>query len=362
MAAVLRTADGPFELDDVLLDPPGHGEIVVRVAGVGFCHTDMLPRTPVVRPPIVAGHEASGVVEAVGAGVAGLLEGDHVVLTFDSCGDCVNCLAAQPAYCDEFWPRNMSGFRADRPTTVRDSAGEPVQGRWFGQSSFATKTVVAARNAIKVDPDLPLDKLGPLSCGVLTGAGAVFHSLAVRPGSSIAVFGTGTVGLCAVMAATVAGAATIVAVDVHPDRLRLAAELGATHTIDGRDGDLAGRLRAAVPGGLDCTLDTTGRPEVISSAVDALRMRGVCGLVGTPHGKLALRAEQFALGRTVKGILEGDAVPKSLIPKLIALWRQGRFPFDRLITTFGLEKINEAEQAMKSGTVVKPVLLPSEES
>lgn len=353
---MLRAPDGPFQLEEVVLDGPGHGEVVVRIVGVGLCHTDLLPRTPVVKPPVIAGHEASGVVEVVGEGVDGLRVGDHVVLSFDSCGECVNCLAAQPAYCESFWPRNLSGKRADRTTNARDSDGNPVKGRWFGQSSFATHSVVAARNTIKVDPALPLELLGPLACGVLTGAGSVFNSLAVEPGSAIAVFGAGTVGLCAVMAARVAGAATIVAVDVNPRRLRLAEELGATHVFDGTA--TAADFRALTDGGFEYTLDTTGVPSVISTAIDVLRLRGVCGLLGVQRKDLAIRPDQLALGRTVKGILEGDAVPRLLIPKLTALWRQGRFPFDRLVTTFPLEKINEAEAAMCGGTVVKPVLLP----
>ncbi|NMN95875.1 NAD(P)-dependent alcohol dehydrogenase [Antrihabitans stalactiti] len=359
-AAVLRTADGPFELEDVLLDAPGHGQIVVRIAGVGVCHSDFLPRTPMAKPPIITGHEGAGVVEVVGDGSEGLQVGDHVVLSFDSCGTCRNCLDAQPAYCETFWPRNMSGYRPGRPTNVRDGAGEPIKGNWFGQSSFANLSVVAARNAIKVDPTLPLELLGPLSCGVLTGAGSVFNSLGVESGSSIAVFGAGTVGLSAIMAAQVAGATTIVAVDRNPDRLQLAEKLGATHSFEASTDNLAVAMKALVHGGLDYSLDTTGVPSVISTAIDILRLRGVCGCVGVQLKPLELRPDQLAFGRTIKGILEGDSVPKLLIPKLIALWQQGRFPFDELIQTFPLDQVNDAEQAMKSGAVVKPVLIPSQ--
>lgn len=357
-AAVLRAADGPFQVEDVEIDAPGPGQVLVRIAGVGICHSDFLPRTPMAKPPIVTGHEGSGVVAALGAGVTDLAIGDHVVLSFDSCGDCRNCLDAQPAYCTSFWPRNMSGFRPGRPTNVRDAQGQPVKGNWFGQSSFAEYSVVAARNAVKVDPSLPLELLGPLSCGVLTGAGSVFTSLDVQAGSSLAVFGTGTVGLSAVMAARVAGAAVIVAVDVNPDRLRLAEKLGATHTFVADTEDLVEVVKALVPGGLDYSLDTTGVPAVVSNAIDVLRLRGVCGCVGVQLKPLLVRPDQLAFGRTIKGILEGDSVPKLLIPRLLELWRQGRFPFDQLIRTFPLEQINEAERAMKSGAVVKPVLVP----
>ncbi|MFE3959304.1 NAD(P)-dependent alcohol dehydrogenase [Nocardia sp. NPDC059091] len=360
-AAVLRAADGPFRIEEVELDAPGHGQVLVRIAGTGICHSDFLPRTPMCKPPIVAGHEGAGEVIALGPGVAELAVGDHVVLSFDSCGACRNCLDAQPAYCESFWPRNMSGFRPGRPTTVRDAAGEPVMGNWFGQSSFAELSVVSARNAIKVDRALPMELLGPLSCGVLTGAGAVFTSLGVDAGDSLAVFGTGTVGLSAIMAARVAGATIIVAVDRHPDRLTLAEKLGATHTFVADTENLAETIKALMPGGLDYSLDTTGVPEVVSTAIDVLRLRGVCGCVGVQLKPLTVRPDQLALGRTIKGILEGDSVPKLLIPRLIDLWRQDRFPFHELIELFPLSRIDEAERAMKSGAVIKPVLIPGKD-
>lgn len=332
----------------------------MRVVGVGICHTDLLPRTPVVRPPVIPGHEASGVVEAVGAAVAGVGVGDHVVLSFRSCGTCRNCTDALPAYCDSFWPLNMSGYREGRTTNAADAAGRPLQARWFGQSSFADKCVVDARQVVKVDPSLPLELLGPLSCGVLTGAGSVFNALEVGPGNSIAIFGAGTVGLSAVMAASVAGATTIVAVDLKPQRLALAEELGATHTFPATEPDLAAQIRALVPGGLDFSLDNTGIPGVIATAVDILRLRGTAGMLGVALQPIPFTPKQFAMGRTVKGILMGDAVPRVLIPVMVELWQQGRFPFDRLVTTFPMDEINQAEKAMHAGDVVKPVLLPSD--
>lgn len=345
-------------MEEVEIADPGVGEIVVRLAGVGMCHTDFLPRTGVVAPPVVAGHEGAGVVVAVGPGVADLAVDDHVVLSFDHCGHCRNCLDAQPAYCAEFWPRNMSGFRPGRVTNIQDGAGKPIQGRWFGQSSFADLCVARAANAIKVDRALPLELLGPLSCGVLTGAGAVFSSLAVAPGSSFVVFGTGAVGLSAVMAARVAGATTIVAVDRNPDRLVAASEFGATHHFLSTGDDLLRSLQAVAPTGFDSTLDTTGTPEMMTAAIDVLRMRGVFAGVGAQLQALELRPDQLARGRTIKGVLVGDSNPKSAIPRLIDLWRAGLFPFDRLIQTFPLEAINDAERAMKSGAVIKPVLIP----
>jgi aryl-alcohol dehydrogenase len=251
----------------------------------------------------------------------------------------------------------MAGFRADRPTSIADSDGQPLQGRWFGQSSFADRCVVDAKNAVRVAESEQLSILGPLACSVLTGAGAIFNSLAVSPGGSVAVLGTGTVGLSAVMAAQVAGASVIAAVDLQPERLELARELGATHAVAPGE-DLLAQLRRIAPGGFEAVLDTTGVPAVISAGVDALRMRGVCALVGVPRGELSLRSDQFALGRTVTGVLEGDAVPRLLIPRMIELWQSGRFPFDRLVTTYPLSEINQAEADLHAGRVIKPVLIP----
>jgi aryl-alcohol dehydrogenase len=361
-AAVLRAADGPYQIEDVELADPGPGEVRVRIVGAGLCHTDLLPRVPdfMAGPPIITGHEGSGVVDAVGAGVRDLVPGDHVVLSFDSCRACANCLSGHPAYCDTFFPRNLTGIGVADTSPVHCADGEPIASRWFGQSSFATHSLVAARNAVKVDPALPLELLGPLGCGIQTGAASVFVALRVAAGTSIVVFGTGGVGLSAVMAAQVAGAATIVAVDLNPARLELARELGATHTFGGRQTDLLERLQQVTGGGAQYCLDTTGVPAVIDIAVHALRPTGTCGLVGVQQGDIVLDPLALAVGRNVMGILEGDAVPQVLIPRLIALWQQGRFPFDKLIKTFSLDQINEAEQASLTGEVVKPVLVSAE--
>jgi aryl-alcohol dehydrogenase len=233
-----------------------------------------------------------------------------------------------------------------------------VGARWFGQSSFATHSVATPRNAVVVDRSLPLEILGPLGCGIQTGAGSVLIALGVRAGSSIAVFGAGAVGLAAIMAARVAGATTIIAIDLHPSRLELARQLGATHAIDGKAADVAAQIGSLVAGGVDYSFDTTGVPSVIVGALMALRPLGVCGLVGVRGADLVIPPLALELGRTVVGIIEGDAVPQRFIPQLVDLWRQGRFPFDRLIGKFPLAKIDEAERASLAGEVVKPVLLP----
>ncbi|WP_433475205.1 NAD(P)-dependent alcohol dehydrogenase [Spirillospora sp. CA-142024] len=360
-AAVLRAADAPYTIESLDLADPGPGEVLVKIAGAGMCHTDLLGRVPgdLVAKPVVLGHEGSGVVEATGPGVTGLTPGDHVVMSFDSCGSCDDCRAAQPGACPQMTALNMLAMPLDGTPRATGPGGEAVHTRWFGQSSFAGHALGTVRNVVPVNGDVPLDVLGPLGCGVQTGAASVLISLGVRAGDGIAVFGTGAVGLAAVMAARVAGATTIVAVDLHESRLDLARELGATHVVNGADDDIAGQIRALSGGeGVQYSLDTTAVPEVVSTAVASLRTTGVCGLVGVGAAEYRLDANLLLMGRTVKGIIEGDAVPHTFIPKMIELWGQGRFPFDRLITTYPLDQINQAEADTTSGKVVKPVLIP----
>jgi len=360
-AAVLRDFESPYGIEEVNLAEPRRGEVRVRIVGVGMCHTDTLPRVPdlTAGPPFIAGHEGAGIVEALGEGVYDVAVGNHVILTFDSCHQCTNCRAGHPAYCGSFFELNLSGVGDGSPSPVTDGGGQPLAARWFGQSSFATHTNVAARNVVVVDERLPLELLGPLGCGVQTGAGAVFNSLKVAVGDTITVFGAGAVGLSAVMASAVAGASKIIAVDLHDSRLELAKQLGATHTVHGGDPDeLVASIVEITGDGSQYAFDTTGVPSVITTAIRALRPTGVCGLVGVQLGDLVLDPLALAVGKTVTGILEGDAQPQVLIPRLLELWQQGKFPFDSLIRTYPLADINQAEADSLAGAVVKPVLLP----
>lgn len=358
-AAVLRTPDGPYALEPVELAAPAADEVLVRIVGAGMCHTDVLPRADgtLSPPPIITGHEGAGVVEAVGSDVNGITVGDHVVLSFDSCGACEACLAGHPAHCETFLIRNLLGRRMDLTTGVTDGNGEEVASRWFGQSSFATHALATARNVVVVDKGLPLEKLGPLGCGIQTGAGSTLVALDVQPGTSVVVFGAGAVGLAAVMGAVVAGATTIIAIDLHQHRLDLALELGATHVIDGGADDVVAQIHGLTGGGAHHAVDTTGVPAVMTNALACMRLGGVAGFVGIQVGDLVL--DGLALvGKTAIGILEGNADPHTFIPRMIELWQAGRFPFDRLIEEFPLADINEAEQASLSGRVIKPVLRP----
>ncbi|MEK2478038.1 NAD(P)-dependent alcohol dehydrogenase [Streptomyces noursei] len=358
-AAILRNPGQPFDVGQVDLDEPGFGEVLVRTVGAGMCHTDFLPRLGVAaRLPLVPGHEGAGVVEAVGPGVTRLSVGDHVIASFDSCGWCTGCLSGRPTACTEFMVRNLSGRRVDGTAGARD-AEEEVSARWFGQSSFATHWLATERNLVVVDKALPLEVMGPLGCGLQTGAGAVLLAAPIGPGAGLAVFGAGAVGMAAVMAARAAGVDRIAVVDLHERRRKLALELGATHAVDGAAPDIADQLRGGAGDGFDLALDTTGKAHVVLTALSVLRPRGTCALVATGGDDLIVPPRALAAGKTLTYLLEGDAVPQHFIPRLIRLWQSGRFPFERLLKTYPLERINDAERDTASGAVIKPVLVPS---
>lgn len=360
-AAVLRGYSDPFTVETVeLRADPGPLDVLVRVAGTGMCHTDLAVRGSGGRSPLPAilGHEGAGVVVSAGAAVFGLTPGDHVVLSFDSCGNCPPCLRGRPAYCRTFAPLNLFGQRDDDVGRFTDTSGQPLAPRWFGQSSFAGHVVVRARNAVKVDPALPIASIGPLGCGFQTGAGAVLNTFAMGPGDTLAVIGAGAVGLGAVMAA-VACAATVFAVDRHEGRLETASRLGATPVPAGSAG-LAAELVKLTGGGARYALDTTGDATVINTALASLDTLGTLGVVARHREPLTLLPGGLDRGRRVIHICEGDAVPSLFIPHLIDLWRAGVFPFETLIRTYPLAAVNEAERDSLAGLVVKPVLIPDD--
>lgn len=358
-AAISRPATPVPVLEDVDLEPPRADEILVRMVAVGICHSDLNShsgRGPQVPMPIVLGHEGAGVVEQVGAGVNGVNVGDHVVLSGGSCGVCPNCRSGRPTYCRDAMRVAFGGERLDGSTPLSQRS-ERIAGSYFGQSAFGTYAVAPGRSAVVVPRDIPLELLAPLACGMITGAGSVIEALKLKAGQSIAVFGVGGVGLAAVMAARIAGASRIIAVDLHQHRLDLALELGATDVITaGVDVDAA--LRSILPHGFDFSLVTADHPSVYVSALACLDAEGTCGIVVAPHGDWAVDVRSLlGGGRKLQGIIGGSANPVTFIPKLIDLWRQGRFPFDRLIQTYPFAEIARAWDDTASGRVVKPVLV-----
>ncbi|MCU1492455.1 MAG: Alcohol dehydrogenase, zinc-binding domain protein [Acidimicrobiaceae bacterium] len=363
-AAVVEQAGGPFEIEQLLLDSElAPDEVLVKIAATGMCASDLHVRDQHLPVPLpaVLGHEGAGVVSRVGDGVRSVVPGDHVVLSFQSCGHCPQCLRGMPAYCSRLVELNFSGARGDGTTALhrRSAACEEVHGHFFGQSSFATWSVATERNVVKIDPELPFELAAPLGCGLQTGAGAVMNTLAVKVGESIAVLGSGSVGLAAIMAAHVSGANPIIAVDVKKSRLELAVELGATHTVDALREDVGARIWEITGGGADYVLEVTGRPELLQLAVGALALLGTAVQIGgVPAGAVA-SIDVNALrvgGRSVRGTNQGDSVPQRFIPKLVEMYRAGIFPIDRLVRVYDFAEINHAAADSSSGEVVKPVL------
>jgi aryl-alcohol dehydrogenase len=355
-AAVSRGGEPAPIIEQLELEDPRPGELRVRLVATGICHTDLHEHPGRHAPhPIVLGHEGAGIVEALGEGVRGFEPGDHVILSGSSCGQCVSCLAGRPTYCDLAMPLCFGGRRLDGSTALEGGA---VHSHFFGQSSFASHAVVPERTAVKMARDLPLEKLGPLGCGVITGAGAVIEAFQLGFGDSLAVFGAGGVGLSAVMAARLVGASRIVAVDLVPQRLELAREFGATDCFLGTEEGLAGKIRQVTGRGVGFSFNSTTVPAVHSTALECLAMNGTAGFVAAPRGDWApAMFPMLAGGRQLRGILGGDANPRTFLPQLAEYWRQGRFPFDRLLTFYPFAEIERAFADAHSGKAIKPVLL-----
>ncbi|GIE83446.1 zinc-binding alcohol dehydrogenase [Actinoplanes philippinensis] len=339
-AALVETAGGPFTLRDLELEAPRADEVLIRVTAAGICHTDlsMRQRWPARISPMVFGHEGAGVVEAVGGGVTTVTVGDMVAVSYRSCGLCELCRSGHPAYC-LLSDLNMRGTRADGSTPL--TSGETkVFGNFFGQSSFATHLLAYQSNVVRVPATLSPTVAAPLGCSVQTGAGTVLNVLRPSPGDTVVVFGSGSVGLSAVMAAVSLGC-EVIAVDPIAARRELAAELGATGT---------------EPKAAHHAIDTTGRPDVIAQALGLLRRRGTLALVGLGgKAEFDIRTVMYN-GLRIRGVIEGDASPATFLPQLVDLHRLGRLPVERLITEYPFEDIESAARDAASGKVVKPVL------
>lgn len=350
-AAVLRRRGGPLSIETLEMEGPRDDEVLVRLVASGICHTDISYVNEwydASEGPLILGHEGAGIVERVGKNVKGFRRGDPVVLSYQSCGACAACRSGRPADCRDLYDLNF-GFR--RPGGGNAYLRSGVKGHFFGQSSFATHTLATMRNLVKVKKGLPLELLAPLGCGLQTGAGTVMNSLAVRKGASIAVFGTGSVGLAAIMAARIVGAAPIIGIDILPKRLRLARELGATHTIDSGREDVAARIEAITGSGIDYSVEGTGNDEMFRLSMELLNRKGTAALLTGASGPGRLPG-----GRKALSVIQGDAVPQRFIPRLIALYQRGLFPFDRLVKFYDFRQINRAIADSMRGSTIKPVL------
>ena len=306
------------------------------------------------------GHEAAGEVEAVGDGVGGFAAGDHVVLSFvPACGDCEPCRAGRPALCEPGAAANAAGELLGGGRRLRTADGEPLH-HHLGVSAFAEHAVVSARSAVRVDPELPFELAALFGCAVLTGAGAAIRSAAVAPGDRVAVFGLGGVGLAAVLGAVVAGASTIVAIDVVPEKLGLARELGATHAVPAGP-DAVAAVRELTGGGADQVVETVGDERVLAEAYAATRRGGTTVTVGLPDPSRMLSIPAVSLvaeERTLRGSYLGSSVPARDIPEFIALYGQGRLPVDRLLThRLGLDDLNEGFDRLARGEGVRQAVV-----
>lgn len=359
-AAVVREKSGPFAIEYLQLEEPRGDEVLIEIVATGICHTDIVVRDQYYPLPLpaVLGHEGAGIVRKVGCRVTKVAAGDHVVMTYSSCGECANCLRGLNGYCVDLYGRNFSGARPDGTSPYKDEQGHNVSGCFFCQSSFSEMALASPRNLVKIPKDVPLELMGPLGCGVQTGAGAVINALKPGAGSSIAIFGAGSVGLSAIMAAKLVGCTTIIIVDMNPARLELALELGATRAINASTHDPVETIRALTGEGVQFSLECTAQPKVLRQAVDSLRQTGVCGLIGAAAlgTEVQLDMNSILFGRTVRGIIEGDSIPDIFIPQLIELWRQGRFPFDRLVSFYPFDQIQQAVEDSEHGKVLKAVV------
>jgi aryl-alcohol dehydrogenase len=336
----------------------------VRLVAAGVCHTDAVVRDGIFPTPLpaVLGHEGAGIVEEVGAAVRSVKPGDHVVMSAAYCTWCTQCRAGNVAYCENLFAEDFGGRRTtDGTTSLKAPGGEVVSSHFFGQSSFATYANVVESALIPIPKDVPLESVGFLGCGMQTGAGSILNELRPPAGSSVAVSGAGAVGLAAVMAARVAGATTIVAIDIHDSRLDLASQLGATHVINARSSDTVKELmRATADRGMNYILDTTGVPQVLANLAKALSIRGTLALVGVARPGTGAPFEigaSLVRGWTFKTIIQGSSVPQQFIPRLVSLWQQGRFPVEKLARQYRLQDINQAFEDSASGATVKPVII-----
>lgn len=349
-----------LSVEDVDLAPPRAGEVLVRLAATGVCHSDLngLRGTRELPLPMVLGHEGAGIVEAVGPAVTTVAAGDHVVLAaIARCGKCEKCVAGRPWLCSVAGANLFTGTLLDG-TTRLSLGGRPVY-HWFSQSSFAERAVVPEGAAVKVRKDVALDKIATLACGVSTGLGAVFNAARVEPGASVVVIGCGGVGVSTVVGADLAQAGTIVAVDIADDKLEFARSLGATHSVNARSTDAVEAVRGLTGGGADHVFDCVASPATLTQLVQMIRVDGHGWLVGAPAPgtTFSFPTDGFLRNKNFHGITLGNVRPSIDIPRYVDLYAKGRLPLDRLVTrTYPLDAINDAlaalEQSVGRGVVV----------
>jgi alcohol dehydrogenase len=351
----------PLLVEELELEMPGEGEVLVRIGAAGLCHSDLsVVNGDRPRPvPMALGHEAAGEVAEVGRGVTDLRPGDHVVMIFvPSCGHCLPCMEGRPALCEPGAQANGVGSLLSGARRLR-LEGREVH-HHMGVSAFAQYAVCARQSLVKIDNELPLEEAALFGCAVLTGVGAVVNTARVRPGSSVAVVGLGGVGLNALLGARLAGAARIVAVDILDDKLALARQLGATDTFNAGDADAVAEIREATKGGVDYAFEMAGSVKAMDLCYRVTRRGGTTVTAGLSHPDHRFEVQHVSLvaeERTVKGSYIGSCVPLRDVPRYIALYRQGLLPVDRLMSErLTLDQINEGFDRLAEGHTVRQII------
>ncbi|KAE8364609.1 chaperonin 10-like protein [Aspergillus caelatus] len=366
-AYVVEKKGAPFILRDIILDQVQPAEVLVEIKYTGLCHTDVVVQQggmPIGQYPAVLGHEGVGVIRQVGSAVVdkSLKEGDTVLLSFHTCGRCNACLDGRCGSCPHMTETNfLSSARLDKTSPIALPDSTPVHGQFFGQSSLSKMAIVTEKSVVKISAqESDLQFLAPFSCGYLTGAGTVLNVLCPTSDSKVAIIGMGGVGLAAMLAAKAMGVEHVVAVDMLDAKLAMAASLGATHTVNTKEvKTLAAGIRDIFPDGIDYILDTTGVASLLQDSLAALAHEGTLALVGVPAAAANIQVNALDLLLSCKriiGIIEGRADPKTLIPQLVQLFNEGKFPVNRFTKCYPARRLTEALEDLKSGLAVKAVL------
>jgi aryl-alcohol dehydrogenase len=364
-AAVMHKADGALTrrritVEELELEGPRPDEVLIRITSCGVCGTDKMcvhGLAPFPTPGVL-GHEGAGIVEEVGRDVRSVKVGDRVMMGIPFCGQCRSCRRGEQRYCEQGAVLAFSGYRPDGTGAMRRPDGDELAGRFFQQSSWATHTLALERQLAKVPDGVDLDLTGPFGCSLCSGAGAVLNELRPQPGSSIAIFGAGNVGLAAVMAARLTGAVRIIAIDEVPERLALARELGATDTLE-HGPDTVPQLKAMVGEHLDYSVEATDGSNLVSEAITALGVRGTCAMVGGAKPTATVRFHHLDVmghGKRIVGVMGGGGQTPEFLVSLMELHRDGRFPVQKLVRFYDLADINQAIDDSDNGVTVKPIV------
>lgn len=362
-AAVLNKSNSDLNIEDVVLDDPKANEVLIKTIASGICHSDIEFQTGgfPIQLPVILGHEGAGIVEKVGPNVTDFKKGDHVAVGFAYDGKCKLCRSGLPGSCVNFNKLNTSGGpMMDGTYRLHKQDGHNI-GVFFGQSSFGDHIVANVNNLVKVPDDLDLRIAGPLGCGYMTGAGTVLNTLKPEVNSNLAVLGTGSVGLSSIMGAAVSNCKHVIAIDKNDMRLEVAKEFGATETINNTKENMVEKINEIVgPEGLNYVVDTTGEPSVMKDGLNALTIKGQFAVVamGTKIIKeLSPMVDILAASKSIIGVIEGDSVPQEFIPKMIDLYRAGKFPIDKIVKFYKPEEINQAIKDSVDGTTIKPIIV-----